>query len=151
MKIINCIFCDDIRMESDGRSSLMGVFGKTIILPAPPDSEELITKRLGVFITVMFDETDQNKNLDHIKFFLKNGKTSLLIGEGELPPDDDRMGKELTLTSVMSQFPVDVDEELNVVIEYFDKSRELIESFSPEIPIKFKKQAAVKPSVNSKN
>lgn len=137
MKIINCIFCEDVRAEVGGKSSLMGVHGNTIVLQVHKDNRDKLTIRLGVFITMTFDDTKHDNDITHIKFNLNNGETSLAIGDGPLPSPEERVGKQLTLTAVSSQFPVDIDHELNVVIDLFDNKHELIKSVPTDTPAKF--------------
>lgn len=141
MKIVNCIFCDDIRQEADGKQSLMGIFGgHTIHLlthPIEKGKEKTRALRIGVYITIDFDDNDRNKELRHLEFRLENGETKMNLGKGRLNFPEKDPENQINLSAVISRFPVDIEKELKVTVIFFTENGDLIESVSPGLPMKF--------------
>jgi hypothetical protein len=154
MKIRNCIFCEDIRQEVDGKQSLMGVHGNTISVLLPPgkkENDKKVAIRLGIFITVVFEETDEDKNLHQIEFRLEHGETKLTMGRGAIPAQDIKPGEQMALSSLVNRFAVNFTEELKVTLELFNQNQELVESLSPEFTLRFQKKVITETGGTSKN
>ena len=60
MDILDFIVCEDIRQEIGGKCSIVGIYNDTIVLNGlPKDVQWPIALRLGVFVRLLRDETEE--------------------------------------------------------------------------------------------
>ncbi len=79
MKLIDFIICDDIRFETSGKNTLIGVYGDMNFTYKKGEAKpENVIYRMGVFIRCLIDEKDQIP--DSFQLILIHSK------KGALPP-----------------------------------------------------------------
>ena len=92
MKLIDVIFCDDIRKEANNKYSLMGLYNDKIIfkLPTPnPVQETIPIMQLGLFLRfeLLPEETRPNKYA--FKYFMNEEKIIDIYGDLQLSSDQN--------------------------------------------------------------
>lgn len=105
MKIIDYIFCDDIRTEQLNKSSLMGVYNDRVRIQVAQGAEIKwpLALRLCCFVRFKIDKTDEVP--DSFTFeYLMNGQP---LGIGPISgPLKDKQTDQLSSLSILGQLPI---------------------------------------------
>jgi hypothetical protein len=137
MRIIDCILCEDIRKEADGKHSLMGVFNDKIrlrIMNQPNTDNEKVIFRLAIFLRAEF--TKEDKIISQAELIIKYASDSVSLGKGNVTIHDDREYSVMILTVYFPQFIYKNDGDIELQLNFFDTNDNLINSTSPIRPIK---------------
>lgn len=67
MKLLDALFCDDVRFEANGKLSLMGLYNDKIVYPK---AVELPVLPLAILLRFIFDERDGIPHNFEFEYFL---------------------------------------------------------------------------------
>ncbi|KJR97180.1 MAG: hypothetical protein VR65_24840 [Desulfobulbaceae bacterium BRH_c16a] len=98
MKIINSIFCDDIRNEEGNKISLMGVYDDKIIFSITPDHKDTWPRpfSFAVFLRVLIEKGDSEKGIDKMVFSVGQEGRKQDFPVAKVPPQQLQEGQRLT-------------------------------------------------------
>ena len=82
MKLIDIIFCDDIRNEVNNKTSLMGLYNDRIIIHTQPDKAISwpVPMRLAVYLRFALGDKDLHPEQFIFEYFLNNKNTIKIEG-----------------------------------------------------------------------
>lgn len=89
MKLIDFIICDDIRQETGGKLTLVGVYADRLIVHPPSGAEVSwpITMKLGFFFRFFNDRALTSDSFTVDILFNKSERLQQIKGNGKIVPD----------------------------------------------------------------
>jgi hypothetical protein len=135
LKILNYIFCDDIRHEIGGKVTLVGVYNDRIVFNPPPNLKDVpwpVTLKLGVFVKLCFDSEDKDIDSFELELLLNNDKILQRIN-GKIAKKAERQFLNIVFVNPALQIPS--AGEINTRITFKENNKKITE-VSPEFPFK---------------
>ncbi len=118
MKIAKKIFtlvCDDIRLEADGRTSLMGVYDKDLVVGKIP----YILPTLSIMISLEEMQTE----ISEINVIVKAPKVEPEILEFVAPPDKEKGNNGAKLLVKLTPFRIKSEGDVKIQIKLPDAKK----------------------------
>lgn len=83
MKLLDAIFCDDIRYEMNNKFSLMGLYNDRIIFHSSNSSDIKwpLSMKLAVLLRFMLEETDERPDRFEFEYFLNEKSIIKMNGD----------------------------------------------------------------------
>jgi hypothetical protein len=130
MRLLDFLVADDIRQELGNKTSVMGIFNNAISLNVPTDFKWPFPLRLGLYIRILSDDTDEIPN----RFQLKISLDGKVIAEFKGNLKTKEQAKLITLQLSANPLPIPALGVLNFQLELL-KENVVISSFTNPFPI----------------
>jgi len=127
MRLLDFLVADDIRRELGNKISVMGVFNDTINLNLPANAAGPILFRLGLFVRVLIDETDEIP--DRFRLIILHNDANIAEFGGTISSKE--RAKLITLPFVANPLPLPGLGVLNFQLELFKGDVNLFLTTSP--------------------
>jgi hypothetical protein len=84
MKLLDALFCDDIRIEANNKFSLMGLYNDRMVYPTAITFP--VITRLAALLRFSFDKNEMMVNNFQFNYFINQNSILELKGQIQLPP-----------------------------------------------------------------
>ncbi|MFO7748544.1 MAG: hypothetical protein R6V54_00475 [Desulfobacteraceae bacterium] len=86
MKVLNFLFCDDIRPEIGNKFSLMGLYNEAINFNVSPDQKNQWPKstRIGIYAQLKFEKGEEDSKIRYIAIVIKQNDKEQTILEAPM-------------------------------------------------------------------
>lgn len=130
MKIVSFVVCDDIRNESGGKHSLMGVYGNLIEFRVTPEKKNQWPKamKIGIFITIKPDDFDREKNTNSFHLRINYNGEELNIAEGVFDLSHIPPSQVINLAILHNSFPFKEPGEIRFFLDFSDVNKDILET-----------------------
>lgn len=127
MKILNCIFCEDIRAEQNNKLSLMGVFNSRIVLYLKQKKIKYpVIISLACYLKFLIEEGD---NFDQVEVSIYLDDESVIFEESWPRSEEDIIpGVSLIIPIARHDVLVSGQGILSVKVEFF-KNKKVVSNF----------------------
>ncbi len=132
MRLIDFIFSDDIRHEIGGKVSIMGIYNDKLSFNLPNNVVWPFPFRLGIFIRVLVEDSDQKPNRFSIK--LSHNGNDLAGIDGDVKSSDGKLGT-IVLPVVLNPLPLPGPGLLQANIKIFSNENILLDECPGTIQI----------------
>jgi hypothetical protein len=139
MKIINSIFCDDIRNEEGNKLSLMGVYEDKIIFSVTPDQKDIWPRpfSFAVFLRVLMEHGDSEKNITKMVFSVGQEGRKQTFPVANVPSEQLEAGQRLTFAVKLVNHQLYSKSPLTADITFFNSNDDVVLIISPELSPQF--------------
>jgi len=127
MKIVDFIYCDDIRQEILNKVTLVGIYNDKIVLPS--DAKFPVKLRLGVYVRLLLDGSDSN--VTGFRFTIgNNGKEIATVDAVASAPIKDNA--PMVLNFMFQELPIFGFGEISVRLMALENNR-VVQELKPEM------------------
>ncbi len=138
MKIVSFLICDDIRNETGGKHSLMGVYGNSIEFRVTPENKNKWPKtmRIGVFVNINLEDSDKEKSINSFNLKIDYNGEIKGIAQGIFSPTDVPIFHSVNLAILHNNFSFKEPGEIKFSLDFSDVNNDVVETISPEYILK---------------
>jgi len=119
MKLLDVLFCDDVRFEANNKMSVMGLYNDRMVYPKA--AQWPVTSRMAVLMRFSIDQQEQLPRSFELKCFLKD--KNVIEVKGEIQPNSSQSVVCLVVNAEGVQLDIG---ELGYEISMYDENKEVI-------------------------
>lgn len=137
MKISNFIICDDIRMETGNKFSLMGIYSNSINFNFTLEQENRwpTTKQICIFAQLEI-EKEKLSDIHSFKIEIDYNKKKTEIGGGDIPLANPKPQQGVVLHAIFSNFKFQGPGDVKFAFIFYDKEKNKISEITSPLPLK---------------